>query len=1238
MDRWSGVHGRSLFGWGTRTAISLLVIGASLLVAVARGAGQRPLAPRPLTMAKSTPYRQGVVLVGFHGGVSTHQRQDDERSAGAAGDRRLGPAIRAAGRGRITTQEYLAPYLLHVPAGRELATIDRLRHDPTVAYAEPDYVLSASATPNDPSFALQWGDSNTGQAITTQEINEQQGPAANGTPGADDRALAAWGTRTGSRQIVIAETDTGVEYTHPDLAANIWSNPGNVGGCEAGTHGYNVLAKNCNPMDEDPTYNGHGTHVAGIIGAVGNNETGVAGINWQTTILPVKWMNQAAYGETSSLIEALQWVVAARQQGVNVRVVNNSDTFFGTAYSQALSNEIDVLGANNILFVASAGNTGNNDDEVVVQRYPCAYDRPNEICVAASNNNDQLPSWANYGPHTVDLAAPGVSIYSTFRGGTYGYLSGSSMAAPQVSGAAGLILSVAPTLSATALKADILENVDRPPALAGKVITGGRLNVCKALPGCAGPAAQPPANVAPPTIAGTAILGQALSAVRGSWANRPTSFAYQWLRCGVSGGSCAAIAGATHQTYALQTADVGHTLRVQEIASNMSGTTSARSAASAIVVASAPVNSGAPKVSGKASVGKFVEASTGSWSEHPTSYAYQWLRCDSKGAQCAPIAGATKSSYGPGEADVGGTLRVSVTASNAAGSSAPATSNQTGAVKPQGTASPANETAPSIAGQASVGETLQASPGVWTENPTSYAYQWQRCGAKGDKCAPLTGATAAAYTVVEADLGHTLRIAVTASNAAGSSGAVTSSPSPVVTWPQPVNSAPPTISGVAQVGQTLTASSGTWSGNPTAYSYQWQRCDALGSSCAATGAAGPTYTIVEADTGHALRVVVTATNASGRSQSAASAATEEVSPAQPPPLNTYPPVITGSNRVGQMLVEAHGSWTNEPTGYAYQWLRCDESGASCLSIAGATEQTYVTVPADLGHAIAVSETASNATGAGAPAYSSSTVPIVPPRPTNTSAPRITGSAQQGQALSDVHGTWTNEPTSYSYQWLRCDGTGKECVTIAGASSQVFVPGAADVGNTIEVKETAINAGGPSITAATSPPTGIVAAGSTATFGNANIGTLIDGGIFANYKVVHRAVFSNSGAVANLEVYAVPGFSSNPQALEAVIYSDSEGVPGTLLATGVEATYRGNVNGSGWFELPFASSVHLTTGTYWIGFITGATSGGIGYAYDEAAGARAYDENPFAAGPTEAFGTATLDSESASIYATYVPEA
>jgi subtilisin family serine protease len=470
----------------------------------------------PVLGAASEPSRfvPGVVLVGFRPGVSSAQRYSVERAVGAEGAKRLGPHIRPVGHGRVLGQQYMEPLELRVPATQVLAVVHRLRENRAVAYAEPDYLMQGSSiTPSNPDFApYQWADNNTGQSVPTQESEENLGPPEAGTPGDDDNALAAWQVTTGSRSIVVGEVDTGVDYTHPDLAANIWSNPGGIGGCAAGTHGYNVLEKNCNPMDtESSPLDGHGTHVAGIIGAVGNSGIGVVGMNWETTILPVRWMEDVLYGETSALIEALQWLVKAKQAGVNLRVVNDSASFVGTASSQALSNEIETLGANDILFVSAAGNSGANDDEVAVRRYPCGYDLANEICVTSTNNKDELPDWANYGPERVDMAAPGVSIYSTEREDKYGYISGASTAAPQVSGAAALVLSVEPSLSATELKADILGNVDPLPALAGKVRTGGDLDVCKAIPGCLAllppPPARQPTMSASPESAPTNLTG-----------------------------------------------------------------------------------------------------------------------------------------------------------------------------------------------------------------------------------------------------------------------------------------------------------------------------------------------------------------------------------------------------------------------------------------------------------------------------------------------------------------------------------------------------------------------------------------------------------------------------------------------------------------------------------------------------------------------------------------------------------
>jgi subtilisin family serine protease len=353
--------------------------------------------------------------------------------------------------------------------------------------------VAATVVPNDEFFARQWAASNTGQPVPIDESNEKFGEAKPGTPGTDERALRAWQISTGSRSVVIGEADTGVDYTQPDLAANIWSDPGGIAGCAAGTHGYSVLSKSCEPMDTEPLnygqgrFGGHGTHVAGIMAAVGGNSKGIAGVDWQATVLPVKWLQAADEDKgVAKLIEALRWFAKAAREGVNLRVVNDSPTFEGTPSAQQIGEEteaIQELGAEGILFVTAAGNTAE-DNDAETGRYPCRLGLPNEICVTATNDEDQLPSWANFGAHTVDLAAPGVSIYSTLREGKYGYLSGGSMAAAQVSGAAALILSVAPSLSPPALKQDILDNVDPLFSLSGVVASGGRLDVCKALPGC----------------------------------------------------------------------------------------------------------------------------------------------------------------------------------------------------------------------------------------------------------------------------------------------------------------------------------------------------------------------------------------------------------------------------------------------------------------------------------------------------------------------------------------------------------------------------------------------------------------------------------------------------------------------------------------------------------------------------------------------------------------------------------
>ena len=512
-------------------------------------------------------------------------------------------------------------------------------------------------------------------------------------------------------------------------------------------------------------------------------------------------------------------------------------------------------------------------------------------------------------------------------------------------------------------------------------------------------------------------------------------------------------------------------------------------------LADPPVNVVAPSVSGTAQQGSSLAALNGEWTGGlaPLSFAYQWLRCDTAGAACAPIAGAVSSSYAASSVDVGSTVAVTVTATGADGESASAVSLAAGPVAalppppPPQVVPPANVAAPTVSGVAQVGETLTAFEGVWAGSPPlSVAWQWQRCSLLGADCADVPGATGASYPLSGSDIGFTLRVVVSATDAAGSASAASPPSAPVAALPPPVQvTAPvnvqlPSVSGTAQQGVSLSAVRGSWSGGvaPLSFAYQWLHCNSAG--CAAiVGASTANYVPSSADIGSTLEVTETATDSAGAAVSANSAPSAVVAPPPPPPLLLVaPPSMSGTAQVGSALTAVNGNWSGgvAPLSFAYQWSRCDGTGAACAAIAGAVSATYLASSADVGSTLVVTVTATDANGAAASAVSPPSPPVAVPQPAppvDVDPPAVSGPPQQGVASAVAVGNWSGDaPIAYAYSWQRCDVSGAACADIAGANAATYTPVAADVGATLRVAVTASNSTGSA--SAVSAPTLAVA--------------------------------------------------------------------------------------------------------------------------------------------------------------------
>lgn len=358
----------------------------------------------------------------------------------------------------------------HVKLPDGLAVADAMsiyKQDPSVEVVQPNFIYRINVTPND----AQWS-----QLYGMMKINAPQ----------------AWETTTGDPNIVVAVIDTGIDRDHPDLAANVWQNPGEVAangvdddmnGFIDDTYGWDFLNGDNDPVDGHD----HGTHCSGTIGGVGNNGVGVAGVNWNVKIMALKTHDDVVGGSTSvTVIGTFQYVTMMKNRGINIRATSNSyggPPEAGT-YDQAMKDAIDATGRAGVLNVFAAGNQltvsqeRNND---ILPTYPGSYNSPSILAVAASDQNDNMASFSHYGATTVDVAAPGVSVLSTVAGGGYARFSGTSMSTPHTAGAAALLAAAHPSLSAASLKATLMNSVDVLPQWSGFTITGGRINIANAI-------------------------------------------------------------------------------------------------------------------------------------------------------------------------------------------------------------------------------------------------------------------------------------------------------------------------------------------------------------------------------------------------------------------------------------------------------------------------------------------------------------------------------------------------------------------------------------------------------------------------------------------------------------------------------------------------------------------------------------------------------------------------------------
>jgi len=430
-------------------ALAVLVGAALTLYAQVAAA---PFAPPAPVGAAASRYVPGEVLVKFKPAAGTQ-----ERMAALA-------AMVARGHTVVASLNQPGWTQVKVGAGQTMETaLTAYRNDPNVEYAQPNYLYHATAVPNDTQYGQLWAFKNTGQTVTTGTYGSNPGTADD-----DMNIEPAWGHITDCSSVVVAVLDTGVNYTHQDLAANMWNGSPN--------HGHDFVDNDNDPMDLD----GHGTHVAGFIGAVGNNDTGTTGVCQEASIMAVRVLDDARDVTTVTAQRGIRFAVDNGARVINMSFVG------GGPFDPAFSEAITYAQNNDVVVVVVAGNAlannGPNDNDAAAARYPCNFTQPNLVCVAALDQHYALASFSNWGASSVDVGAPGTNILSAWAGAaSYNTIDGTSMASPEVAGLAAMLRAYNPQYTYADTVGAIKNGGRSVPALAGKTTTGKAVDVMSSL-------------------------------------------------------------------------------------------------------------------------------------------------------------------------------------------------------------------------------------------------------------------------------------------------------------------------------------------------------------------------------------------------------------------------------------------------------------------------------------------------------------------------------------------------------------------------------------------------------------------------------------------------------------------------------------------------------------------------------------------------------------------------------------